>query len=174
MHWLLGFTTFPQGKTTCSNRNIQCCVKGFFFSHSWISFRQKCLHSEGKQLCETMNASLNAWHILSQRAKSPMRKQRQSYVFTYFNVLYRCTCICTLKISPLCILATHLQRGSRPVGWADPKGARKFVFSLHNLAIPHFLKVAVPLTHSQGPSQSPFVNRTMFYNAPLFLRWPYQ
>lgn len=41
-----------------------------------------------------------------------------------------------------------------------------FFFFLLNLAISHFLEVPVPLTHSQGPSQSPFVNRTMFYNSP--------
>ncbi len=70
------------------------------------------------------------------------------------------------EISPLCILVTHFQRGSRPQGWVDPKRARKFVFFLLNLAISHFLEVPVPLTHSQGPSQSPFVNRTMFYNSP--------
>lgn len=51
------------------------------------------------------------------------------------------------------------------MGWADPKRAGKFVFSLLNLAISHFPEVPVPLTHSQGPSQSPFVNRTMFYNS---------
>lgn len=62
------------------------------------------------------------------------------------------------------------QGGSRPMGFADPKDARKFVFLLLNLAISHFLEVHVPLTHSQGPSQSPFVNRTMFYNSPLSLR----
>ena len=70
------------------------------------------------------------------------------------------------EISPLCILVTHFQGGSRPMGWVDPEGARKFVFLLLNLAISHFLEVPVPLTHSQGPSQSPFVNRTMFYNSP--------
>lgn len=61
--------------------------------------------------------------------------------------------------------------GSRPKGCVDPKRARKFVwfflfFFILNLAISHFLEVPVSLTHSQGPSQSPFVNRAMFYNSP--------
>lgn len=73
------------------------------------------------------------------------------------------------EITPLCILVTHFRRGSRPKGWVDPKTARKFVFFFFfvlNLAISHFLEVPVSLTDSQGPSQSPFVNRAMFYNSP--------
>lgn len=63
-----------------------------------------------------------------------------------------------------------------PKGCTDPKRGREFVgggggsggsaHSILNLAISHFLEVPVSLTHSQGPSQSPFVNRAMFYNSP--------
>lgn len=53
-----------------------------------------------------------------------------------------------------------------PRGELTPKQQEICFFFHLNLAISHFLEVPVPLTHSQGPSQSPFVNRTMFYNSP--------
>ncbi len=50
-----------------------------------------------------------------------------------------------------------------------PQEAKKLFFLSFllpsGLPISHFLEVPVPLTHSQGPSQSPCVNRTMFYNS---------
>ena len=55
------------------------------------------------------------------------------------------------------------------LGWATPKSCEMCLFFFLpplNLAVSHFLEVPVPLTHSGSPSQSPFVNRTMFYNSP--------
>lgn len=51
------------------------------------------------------------------------------------------------------------------VGWGA-WGGRGSAHFIQNLPISHFLEVPVSLTHSQGPSQSPFVNRAMFYNSP--------
>ncbi len=74
----------------------------------------------------------------------------------------------TLSISR-CIRVIHFHGGSKPMGWGDPKKPRILFFLSFllpsGLPISHFLEVPVPLTHSQGPSQSPFVNRTMFYNS---------
>lgn len=113
-----------------------------------------------------MNIWVNTCLALSQGSCTMLKKRKVKHIHIIMS-LHRCMWRHFSEITPLCILVTHFQRGSRPQGWVDPKTARKFVFFfLLNLAISHFLEVPVPLTHSQGPSQSPFVNRTMFYNSP--------
>lgn len=94
-------------------------------------------------------------------------KGLKTYIHTHFNLLTHLHTRYFSKITLLCILATHFQRGSGPKGWVDPnEPGNVFFFSLLNLAISHFLEVPVSLTHSQEPSQSPFVNRPPFYNSP--------
>lgn len=180
--------TPPQGRTMSSNGNIQCYFKCIFFSFlsdtGFYLFRLKWLLSE--PACRytfmlNMNAWVNTWHSFFQKGRRVIYNSKDEKLYIHISLSFTGTLIYMhfSEISPLCILVTHFQRGSRPKGWTDPKGTRKFVFAfsfffLQNFALPHFLEVAVPLTHSQGPSQSPFVNRTMFYNSPFFLRWPYQ
>lgn len=107
---------------------------------------------------------MNTWVALSQGPHCLIENKGLKKVYIHIlMLLYRCL----WRISPLCILVTHFEGGSRPMGWVDPKEpGNLFFFSLLNLPISHFQEVPVPLTHFQGPSQSPFVNRTMFYNSP--------
>lgn len=108
-------------------------------------------------------------HVTSHRSWNPQKRKSDT-----INI-FKCQNSCMQRRfhdRPLCILATHF-RGEE----VDPRGALTLkepgnlfwfflFFFILNLAISHFLEVPVSLTHSQGPSQSPFVNRAMFYNSP--------
>lgn len=121
-----------------------------------------------------MNAWVNACPDLSQGSYIPWKtKEYQMYVHILMSLADPCVWS-LLRKTPLCILVTHFQGEIKTHGgeltWKEPGNLFCFSFFffclLLNLAISHFPEVSVPLTHSQGPGQSPFVNRTMFYNSP--------
>lgn len=177
MHWLLGFTTFPQGKTMCSNQNIQFCV--IFFSHSWISFNQTKMiafrNFMAVNIC-TKQWILDWMHaIFCHKGQITQWESKDKTMYLHSFVSFTGACVYALEKAVRCVFWQLICREEvGPWGELTPKEPGNLFFLLQNLAISHFLKVPVPLTHSQEPSQSPFVNRTMFYNPPLFLRWPYQ
>lgn len=104
---------------------------------------------------------------MSQGSWNPVKNKKSRKIYTYLNVL--------TQLYAEALLWNHLIVYSS--GWifreeVDPRGELTLkepgnvVRPLLNLAISYLLEVPVSLTHSQEPSQSPFVNRAMFYNSP--------
>jgi hypothetical protein len=105
------------------------------------------------------------WRVMS--GKLSFVRTKKIFIIKWFPCSYL-PGEALIGFSPLCIPVIPFLEGVHP-GVSDPKELwNVFVFFPPplNLAISLFLEVPVPLTHSGSPSQSPFVNRTMFYNSP--------